>query len=113
MIAHIVIARASPAVAQLAAKSSMILGPTQLRTQMCGRSSLTARSKAREERLAANRAMSCNQCLGQQPSLLVSQIPPRFQHGRCCVQDYIGGPRAQLASTEGHTERRILVRSMR
>ena len=26
-----------------------------------------ARSKAREERLAANRAMSCNQCIGQQP----------------------------------------------
>ena len=35
-----------------------------------------ARSKAREERLATNRAMSCNQCLGQQPSLLMSQIPP-------------------------------------
>jgi len=35
-----------------------------------------ARSKARGERLAANRAMSCNQCIGQQATLLVSQIPP-------------------------------------
>jgi transposase InsO family protein len=35
-----------------------------------------ARSKAREERLAANRAMFCNQCIGQQATLLVSQIPP-------------------------------------
>jgi transposase InsO family protein len=35
-----------------------------------------ARSTAREERLAANRAMSCNQCIGQQATLLVSQIPP-------------------------------------
>jgi hypothetical protein len=35
-----------------------------------------ARSKAREERLAANRAMSCNQCIGLQASLPMSQIPP-------------------------------------
>jgi len=35
-----------------------------------------ARSKAREERLAANRAMSCNQCIGQQASLPESLIPP-------------------------------------
>ena len=35
-----------------------------------------ARSTAREERLAANRAMSCNQCIGQQATLLVSPIPP-------------------------------------
>jgi transposase InsO family protein len=35
-----------------------------------------ARSKAREERLAANRAMSCNQCIGQQASLPESPIPP-------------------------------------
>ena len=35
-----------------------------------------ARSKAREERLAANRAMSCNQCIGQQASLPASLIPP-------------------------------------
>ena len=35
-----------------------------------------ARSKAREERLAANRAMPCNQCIGQQATLPVSQIPP-------------------------------------
>jgi transposase InsO family protein len=35
-----------------------------------------ARSKAREERLAANRAMSCNQCSGQQASLPESPIPP-------------------------------------
>jgi len=35
-----------------------------------------ARNKAREARLAANRAMSCNQCIGQQATLLASQIPP-------------------------------------
>jgi hypothetical protein len=35
-----------------------------------------ARSKTRAERLAANRAMTCNQCSGQQASLPASQIPP-------------------------------------
>ena len=35
-----------------------------------------ARSHARAERLAANRAMSCNRCLAQQASLHESQIPP-------------------------------------
>jgi hypothetical protein len=34
------------------------------------------RSKAREERLAANRAMTCDQCSGEQTSLLASQISP-------------------------------------
>src|ERR1019366_407923 len=35
-----------------------------------------ARSKAREERLAANRAMTCDQCSGQPTSSPASQIPP-------------------------------------
>jgi putative transposase len=35
-----------------------------------------ARSKARAERLAANRAMTCNQCGGQPTSLPESPIPP-------------------------------------
>ncbi len=35
-----------------------------------------ARSKASEERLAANRAMTCDLCSGQQTSLLASQISP-------------------------------------
>jgi transposase InsO family protein len=35
-----------------------------------------ARSKAREERLAANRAMTCDQCSGQPTSSPPSQIPP-------------------------------------
>ena len=34
------------------------------------------RSKARAERLAANRAMTCDQCTGQQASPPISQIPP-------------------------------------
>ena len=36
----------------------------------------TARDQARAERLAVNRAMSCNRCLAQQASLHESQIPP-------------------------------------
>jgi hypothetical protein len=35
-----------------------------------------ARSKARAERLAANRAMTCDRCTGQQASPPMSQIPP-------------------------------------
>jgi putative transposase len=35
-----------------------------------------AREQARAERLAANRAMSCDRCLGQQASLPASPIPP-------------------------------------
>ena len=35
-----------------------------------------ARSRARVARLAANRAMSCDRCLGQHPGPTESQIPP-------------------------------------
>jgi hypothetical protein len=35
-----------------------------------------AREQARAARLAANRAMSCDRCLGQQASAPVSEIPP-------------------------------------
>ena len=35
-----------------------------------------AREQARAARLAANRAMSCDRCLGQQASLPVVEIPP-------------------------------------
>ena len=35
-----------------------------------------ARNKARAERLAANRAMTCDQCSGQPISSPTSQIPP-------------------------------------
>jgi len=35
-----------------------------------------ARSEARAERLAANRAMTCDQCSGQPTSSPASQIPP-------------------------------------
>jgi transposase InsO family protein len=35
-----------------------------------------ARSKTRAERLAANRAMACDQCSGHQASLPASPIPP-------------------------------------
>ncbi|HEX7501101.1 MAG TPA: hypothetical protein VF524_12465 [Polyangia bacterium] len=35
-----------------------------------------SRSKAREERLAANRAMTCSECIGQQTSVHESPIPP-------------------------------------
>jgi hypothetical protein len=34
-----------------------------------------ARTKARAERLAANRALTCSECSGQQASLLGSPIP--------------------------------------
>jgi transposase InsO family protein len=37
---------------------------------------LAARSEARAERLAANRAMTCSGCNGQQASLPASPIPP-------------------------------------
>ena len=37
---------------------------------------LAARSEARAERLAANRAMTCNECSGQRASLPESPIPP-------------------------------------
>jgi hypothetical protein len=37
---------------------------------------VAARSKARTERLAANRAMTCDRCSGQQASLPESPIPP-------------------------------------
>jgi putative transposase len=36
----------------------------------------SARSRARVARLAANQAMSCNRCLGQQPDPAESRIPP-------------------------------------
>jgi len=35
-----------------------------------------ARDLARAARLAANRALSCERCLGQQPNLREPQIPP-------------------------------------
>ena len=37
---------------------------------------VAARSRAQVARLAANRAMSCNRCLGPQPDPAESRIPP-------------------------------------
>jgi hypothetical protein len=58
-----------------------------------------ARIKARKERLAANQAMTCDQCSGQPTSSPTSQIPPWFQHCRCCVRLSTEGLRTQLYAT--------------
>jgi hypothetical protein len=45
------------------------------------------RSNARAARLAANRAMSCERCLGQQATSPEGQVPLRFQGWRNCEHE--------------------------
>ena len=62
---------AAPVAVKALRASSASLRPYGLPAQLAA-----ARNKARPERLAANRAMTCDQCGGQATSLPESPIPP-------------------------------------